>query len=221
MPGIQTETPGDYSFTTAETGSYIIEVWGAQGMGDGYSFVEGGYGGYGGYSKGEINLNAGQQLTIHVGSRMEGGSSGISPLSNGGGLTSVKLNNAWLIVAGGGGGSSQGTGTTTYRGAWGGSGGGYQAPATSGANSANGRGTGGGINKSGNSGGAGSSGSTVSSGGGGGNGHPNSGYGGGSAFGEGGGGGGGSGYADTSKMTNLSGKSGERSGNGKVRIAKK
>jgi hypothetical protein len=117
------------SYTVPLTGTYKLEVWGAQG---------GGNGGYGGYSYGNIKLNQGSILYIHIGGAGEsyngnsGGNGGYNGGGNGGngstdkiayggsggggathiasvlGLLSTLSNNtsAIYIVAGGGGGSS-------------------------------------------------------------------------------------------------------------------
>jgi hypothetical protein len=209
--------PGDYTVTISAPVTYVIEVWGAQGS-DGKN-----EGGKGGYSTGRINLAKGDVLTIHVGSRTEGGLSARnnSGNGNGGGLSGIKLNGAWLIVAGGGGGSSVGG-----LGDAGGVGGGYNAPPEDGKGSGRvnqqDRGSGKGGAVIGNKGSDGNTGGGYYgawSSGGGGNGHPNSG--GATPSGKlGGGGGGGTGYADTSKMTKLSGKAGERTGSGMIYLTK-
>ena len=123
-------TGGVQSFTAPATGTYKLEVWGAQG-GCGNS---GCGGGYGGYSIGYKALNAGTVLYIGVGGAggrsgggWNGGGSGTiraGSVTNagggGGGATHIAMNNnrgalsgyngargEVLIVAGGGGGSSE------------------------------------------------------------------------------------------------------------------
>ena len=138
----------DYSgdiqtFIAPKSGTYKLEVWGAQG-GQGNSDV---HGGYGGYSVGVINLTQGDTLYVCVGGK--GGGSYTSDTSlvgyngggeanyggdrgNGGGATHIATRTGLLntlsshqsdilIVAGGGGGSGQ---YSTEQGN-GGSGGGY------------------------------------------------------------------------------------------------
>ena len=112
-------TGGVQSFTVPATGTYKLEVWGAQG---GYGAAA--YhsrGGYGGYSYGNISLTKGQQLFVVVGG--QGNSGGYNgggasyKFTNGGGATHIaKTTNRGelknyasykseiLIVAGGGGG---------------------------------------------------------------------------------------------------------------------
>ncbi|MBR5663001.1 MAG: prepilin-type N-terminal cleavage/methylation domain-containing protein [Bacilli bacterium] len=128
-------TNGEQKFTVSKTGTYKLEVWGAQGgSANGYT------GGYGAYSVGEINLTKGTKLYINVGGQgtgvkatgniaggYNGGGSGRSTACNndsnrwgtsGGGATSIakvsgqlkdldetKNKNDILIVAGGGGGA--------------------------------------------------------------------------------------------------------------------
>lgn len=109
--------------TIAETGKYLLEVWGASGAGnDPSSTVLGSRGGKGGYSKGEIQLTKGTKLYAYVGGKGTGSSGGFNgggdggPAANGGGgATDIRLvGGVWndtislasrLIVAGGGGGS--------------------------------------------------------------------------------------------------------------------
>jgi uncharacterized repeat protein (TIGR02543 family) len=260
-PGLDTSSPGNTTWTIPETTTYVIEVWGAQGSKAASTSVYN-EAGKGGYSKGEINLTAGQTLDLTIGARDGGGAGGTrhagaiggngniltDPGSPGGGRSGVKLNNAWLIVAGGGGGVG-GRGYSTY-GGWtgaadGGVGGGYNMPPTSGVtagshSNSNYNAPGGNTNGP-EAGGAGSNGKELATasgaagtfygwtggGGGGGAGYTKGGSGGGQANPStlssqgGGGGGGGSGYADTTKMTNLSGQRGVREGNGMVKIYKK
>ena len=132
----QTKT---YDFTGTEqtlkipaTGTYKLEIWGAQG-GNSYD----GVGGYGGYSVGTVTLTKDSTLYIHVGgSGYDSNSPGYnggkadnnaSSYNSGGGATHIALTNSTLnnlqykkseilIVAGGG-----GAGERVY----GGSGGGY------------------------------------------------------------------------------------------------
>ena len=119
---------GNYqTFTAPITGTYTIQVWGAQG-GSGYS--DGSYigtGGKGGYSTGKKALNAGDKLYIYVGSQgtlgnssstyaggYNGGGTGNYFGGGGGGASDVRTTlGTWsdatslasrIIVAGGGGG---------------------------------------------------------------------------------------------------------------------
>ena len=141
-------TGGTQSFSVPATGTYKLEVWGAQG-GGGYK----GSGGAGGYSYGNASLTAGQVIYIVVGgqgtkpscssdtsdgpksvvSGYNGGGTGgcyFGAAGTGGGATHIGKTNALLkdtavanlfIVAGGGGG---GGGVGNYGNGNGGSGGG-------------------------------------------------------------------------------------------------
>ncbi|MCD1259553.1 hypothetical protein B5M42_012000 [Paenibacillus athensensis] len=115
------------TFKAAFSGTFTIEVWGAEG-GTGCQKGCSGGGGRGGYAKGNITLNAGDVLNIYVGGQggssgaagWNGGGSANSSNGGGGGASDVrKGGNALsdrIIVAGGGGGGGSGT--------WGGAGGG-------------------------------------------------------------------------------------------------
>jgi hypothetical protein len=103
------------SFTVPATGTYKLEVWGAQGG------TAGAYaGGYGGYSTGLKNLTSGDVLNIYVGqmglapsagAAFNGGGAGMCCGAGGGGGTDIRiggtaLNNRVIVAGGGGGGSS-------------------------------------------------------------------------------------------------------------------
>ena len=133
-------TGGEQNFVVPTTGTYKLEVWGAQG-GSRNGYI----GGYGGYSIGTITLSKSQNLYINVGgngttkiggyngggNRPSGDTTGWYAGSGGGathiatvsGLLSTLENSKFdiLIVSGGGGGA---TSSSTYN-ANGGSGGGY------------------------------------------------------------------------------------------------
>ena len=109
-----TNTPNDFDFfgsyykvTVPTTGTYKLEVWGAQG---GYRSSSD-YGGKGGYSYGDISLTEGDILFVYVGgSGNEGGYNGGGIRQNyygGGGATDIRVSQnslyARVIVAGGGG----------------------------------------------------------------------------------------------------------------------
>jgi hypothetical protein len=128
-----------------ETGTYRLEVWGAQG-GDSYNSSSGEwrFGGRGGYSHGELQLTAGRTLYVGVGEQglqngaasfNGGGKSGGNYSASGGGATHIALMDGplkdlaaykttdVLIVAGGGGGSgtqSTSSGANTSKGGAGG-----------------------------------------------------------------------------------------------------
>ena len=125
-------TNGEQTFNVTETGTYELEVWGAQGGSPN--------GGYGGYSTCKINLTAGDTLYINVGGQGVGSTGGYNGGGNstgdnyyaGGGATHIAKSSGLLttfennrddiiIVAGGGGGGSYGS----YN-AQGGSGGGNE-----------------------------------------------------------------------------------------------
>lgn len=145
-------TGGEQIFTVPYSGTYQLEVWGAQGGGTYQTYI----GGYGGYSLGKISLEKKDKIYINVGGKGQTCSNGneYNGGYNGGGgcgyygsnetsyngagggathiatqsglLSSLENNkNSILIVAGGGGGGSYNTGNSNYRGI-GGSGGGYQ-----------------------------------------------------------------------------------------------
>ena len=127
---------GEYqTFKAVFSGYYKIELWGAQGWNSNL-------GGKGAYTKGEIYLNAGEQLYIYVGSTgtsTQGGWNGggraytSQPAGGGGGATDVRLvatteKNIWnefeslksrIMVAAGGGGYN-GYSSNSYGGAGGG-----------------------------------------------------------------------------------------------------
>ncbi|GKX28606.1 hypothetical protein SH1V18_10860 [Vallitalea longa] len=133
-PSYTYEYSGNYQeFTVPVTGTYTLEVWGAQGGGN--------YGGKGGYSKGNYYLTKGDTARVYVGGQggkysgtgyqtvpggYNGGGSGYGDqrASGGGGATDIRIGGTTLInrviVAGGGGG--QGISSSTYSG---GAGGGY------------------------------------------------------------------------------------------------
>lgn len=108
------------TYVVPETGTYKLEVWGAQG---GINTVGVSEGGKGGYSAGEVYLEQGTKLYIYVGETptytgtdglqhggFNGGGSGYASSTGraGGGATDIRINNdslyARAIVAGGGGG---------------------------------------------------------------------------------------------------------------------
>jgi hypothetical protein len=149
---ITASSPGASQWVVPTTGTYTIEVWGAQGnSGGGSAFGgSGGAGGLGGYSKGEkLLLNAGDELTFRVGAQGTGGKGGTAGSYTysgktatggaggaGGGMTAVLKGAEYLIVAGGGGGGSgaesyyEGSQKNNIPGSKGGSGGGFGSQAT-------------------------------------------------------------------------------------------
>ena len=122
------------TFTAPVTGSYKLEVWGAQG--GSYSTY---YGGAGGYSVGTVSLTAGETLYIYVGGQPVSTSATTSAITGGfngggqarvhsysgtttysqagGGATDIRIGQdslyARVIVAGGGGGSASVNALTT------------------------------------------------------------------------------------------------------------
>jgi hypothetical protein len=103
------------------TGTYKLEVWGAQG---GTA-----YGGKGGYASGEIKLNKGQKIYVYIGGQgsssknvinggwngggKNGDSSDSAQSGSGGGSTDIRvggtaLSNRLIVAGGGGGGTSEG-----------------------------------------------------------------------------------------------------------------
>jgi len=104
LDGAVTISSGFQLFTVSSSGSYQIEVWGAQGGRGGVDdpIVEGGAGAI---IRGTISLNQGTVLKILVGQKGLGG--GDRKGGGGGGGTFVATNaNSPLIGAGGGGGGS-------------------------------------------------------------------------------------------------------------------
>ena len=112
-------TGGEQEFTSPTTGTYKLEVWGAQGGENANKFA----GAAGAYSSGEITLMKGQKFYIYVGGQ-SGYNGGGSPSTQaypaniggyGGGATDIRLiNGTWnnfeslksrIMVAGGGGGA--------------------------------------------------------------------------------------------------------------------
>ncbi len=142
-------TGGEQNFVVPTTGTYKLEVWGAQGGSANETY----YGGYGGYSSGQIALDINQKVYVNVGGTgitdddfdastyVNGGYNGGGTAcgykdklaSSGGGATHIatsagqltslsnKKTNILIVAGGGGGGGYQQEG---YSGA-GGSGGGY------------------------------------------------------------------------------------------------
>ena len=219
-------TGGEQAFTAPITGTYKLEVWGAQGGTDSNNY----HGGYGGYSSGTMNLSTSDKIYIYVGEKGKtlnsSGHSGVlyaypnsgnvrvnSPdtnninFSTGGGSTHI-LNssgnlsqfsstlNKVLIVAGGGGGACTWWGYNDH----GGAGGGFQGATTTynfpDGTTSNNNPTGGTQISGGFGGGSRSTGQSVSGSGGGGF------YGGGASWG--GSGAGGSGYIGNTLLTEKS-----------------
>lgn len=103
-------TGGQQSFTPAQNGRYLLQVWGASG-----AWTGGLNAGKGGYSEGVVNLTTSDTLYVYVGGKtlnsapgFNGGKYGIS-CGGGGGASDIRINGNtfWhrVIVAGGGGGS--------------------------------------------------------------------------------------------------------------------
>lgn len=216
---------GSYqTFTAPVTGTYVLEVYGAQGGTSSHCSTTNNYGGY---SSGSIELSAGQTIYVYVGGSgsnsyyggFNGGGSGYnsgSDSAGGGGGTDIRvggneLNNRVIVAGGGGGNGCQndaggaGGGTNGDRG----TGNNYGSPGSGGTQSSGGSSggrysTNGSLGQGGNvTGGYG--------GGGGGGGY----YGGGAGYSDEGGGnagGGGSGYIGG--VVNGAMSSGKRSGNG-------
>lgn len=212
------------TFTVPYTGSYTVELWGAEG---GTS----GSGGKGGYVKGTLTLQKGDVVSVYVGGQTgwNGGGSGHGRASDsGGGATDIRVNGTTLedrvAVAGGGGG--WGGKSTTTGGAGGGltGGNGKSGCGTLGYGGTQTAGGKGGSNHGGNGslgqGGSNTTGSNSGGGGGGG------GYYGGGAGGndysnyndlDDSSGGGGSSYV--AKLTDVTNTQGSNSGNGKAKIS--
>ncbi len=95
-------TNGIQEWTVPQTGTYIIEAFGASGGGDGQSLP----GGRGARMKGNFNLTKGEKIKILVGQQggQHGGGHG-NENGGGGGAFVVKNDNTPLVIAGGGGGA--------------------------------------------------------------------------------------------------------------------
>lgn len=126
-----------YKVYVPTTGTYKLEVWGAQGGNDPHNPTLS-FGGRGGYSTGQLTLNAGTTLYVYVGGQGLGSVESNMGSTGGGGATDIRLvGGNWyneiglesrIIVAGGGGGRQSlwsSLGTATYIGN---DGGGLQAP---------------------------------------------------------------------------------------------
>lgn len=97
-------TGGTQAFTVPVTGTYKLQVWGAQGgtgYGNGYSVA----GGLGGYSYGNVSLSAGQTIYVVVGGQGGGMGSQYGGY-NGGGNGGYPGNGTIVQSAGGGGGAT-------------------------------------------------------------------------------------------------------------------
>lgn len=93
----------DQVYPILANGTYIIEAYGAQG---------GNSGGYGGYIKAEIELKTGDKLIFNTGGMNGyngGGGYNQSKYNPGGGATTVKLNDSYIVIAAGGGAKGNGT----------------------------------------------------------------------------------------------------------------
>ena len=236
------EYTGKIQSVKLQPGTYTLEAWGAQG--GNFNYHSNAAPGKGGYSKGTITIDKettlyigvggkGQDNVWHSGGGYNGGGAGAAP---GGGathiatadgtLSNLSSNKSSVILVAGGGAGSSGR-------CIGGAGGGANQNGTDGGAGCGGLGygatlsTGGAPGSCGTAGSFGQGGSNTCSGGG-----TDSGSGaGGGYYGGGAGGhdhaspqsddssgGGGSGYADTSKLTSISGETGVREGNGLVKI---
>ena len=98
-------TQGIQEWTVPATGTYTIEVWGAEGAAAESISYEGGAG-KGARMKGDFSLSAGEVLKILVGQIGKGGT---YAGGGGGGAFVAKSNNTPLIVAGGGGSTRSGS----------------------------------------------------------------------------------------------------------------
>jgi hypothetical protein len=126
-----------YYSVALNSGTYNLEVWGAQGGND-TTYPDTVFGGRGGYSKGTIQLKSTTTLYVYVGGSGTGSLSGNTQGSTGGGgSTDIRIQNGeWndttglktrIIVAGGGGGR-RGKNTEGVVGFLGNDGGGTTAP---------------------------------------------------------------------------------------------
>ena len=92
------------TFTVPVTGTYKLEVWGAQG-GTGKANNVTVYGGKGGYSVGTVTLSSGTMIYVYVGGEGKTGTTTYSSVSggyNGGGSTTTHSNVTYLAGSGGG-----------------------------------------------------------------------------------------------------------------------
>jgi hypothetical protein len=93
------DVPGLYTFVAPSTGTYVIDVWGAQGGGS-----SGDGGGLGAGVGVDVTLSAGEDVLVYVGAQ-----GGYGPAAGGGGGSSAALLAPMEgVVAGGGGGGGLG-----------------------------------------------------------------------------------------------------------------
>lgn len=111
-----TYTGDYYQWTAPVTGTFTLEVWGAQGGNAAYANSVITYGGKGGYAKGSRTLTSGQTLYIYVGGQGAGGGTANNDKMlggfNGGGF-GYNGNNSTNRGAGGGGGTDIRVGSDT------------------------------------------------------------------------------------------------------------
>ena len=154
--------PGTYIFKVAVTGEYSIDIVGASG---GSNFTVNLPGGLGAELSGDIQLNAGDELTLHVGGHGQDVGGYQNPAGGGAGGGGGSFIRALGAAGGGGGAGSAEAGGAGMKGSAGGAGGG-----TGGGQSVYGNGGGGGTFASGGNGGGGAAYNGRASGGDGGNG---------------------------------------------------
>ena len=94
-------TGGEQTFTVPVSGTYKLEVWGAQG-GNAYDY----YGGYGGYSNGIITLSTSDDIYIGVGGSGKTSGEGIEGGYNGGGSSTKNYSQPDISRQGSGGGAT-------------------------------------------------------------------------------------------------------------------
>lgn len=105
-------TGGVQAFTAPYTGTYTLNVWGAQGGAALQNYATAATGGYGGYAAGTVNLVQGETLYIYVGGQggntnmlLQGNNWDITVTGSGGyngGATGAGFINWWAHGAGGG-----------------------------------------------------------------------------------------------------------------------
>lgn len=119
LAGKVTVSSGIQAFSIATTGTYIIEVWGAEGGQGGSNSGTGNMGGKGAYMKGQFSLTSGQVLQILVGQMgLKNTVASATYGGGGGGGTFVGVGATYgattpLIIAGGGGGGGNYSNTSS------------------------------------------------------------------------------------------------------------
>ena len=97
-------TGDEQAFIAPTTGTYKLEIWGAQGATDSTTY----HGGYGGYSSGDIQLIKGDKLFIYVGEKGKNINTSketgeVFAYPNGGAVKTLNIGDHYMIYSSGGG----------------------------------------------------------------------------------------------------------------------